>query len=206
MRLIDIYARLKELEIAVFRTHDLMAYLHVSKVNASTILARLENAGQLIRIKRGLWVFPEKIDPVALTEYLTDPFPCYVSLQSALYFHGMISQIPEAVYAISPARARIYRTKLGAFSIHHVDPSFFFGFEAMYPSGLKMATPEKALLDFLYLSPAKSNLFQSLPELEFPKTFSIKTARQMIEQAGHSRRTTFLKKRFDNFIRITNRG
>lgn len=37
-----------------------------------------------------------------------------------------------------------------------------------------MATPEKALIDFLYLSPARSNLFRVLPELELPRDFSAK--------------------------------
>jgi len=199
MRLIDAYARLKELPTSVFRTHDLMAHLRVNKVNASTILARFEQAGHLIRLKRGLWVFPDKIDPLALAAHLTYPFPAYISLQSALFFHGMISQIPETIFIVSPARTRIYRTRLGIFSIHHVSPSFFFGFTAM-SSGGNMAKPEKALLDFFYLSPAKSNLFRALPELDFPAAFRLPTARRMIRQAGHSRRITMLEKRFADFL------
>jgi predicted transcriptional regulator of viral defense system len=199
MRLIDAYARLKELPTPVLRTHDLMAHLRINKVNASTILARLEQAGHLVRLKRSLWIFPDKIDPLTLAEYLTYPFPAYISLQSALFFHGMISQIPETIFVVSPARTRTYRTRLGIFSIHHISPSFFFGFTAM-PSGCNMATPEKALLDFFYLSPAKSNLFRALPEIDFPATFRLPTARQMIRQAGHSRRITMLEKRFAGFL------
>jgi hypothetical protein len=199
MKLIDAYARLKELPTPVFRTHDLMAHLRIDKSNASTILARLERAGHLVRLKRGLWVFPGQIDPLALAEHLTYPFPAYISLQSALFFHGMISQIPETVFAVSQARTRTYRTRLGIFSIHHVSPSFFCGFTAM-PSGCKMAIPEKALLDFFYLSPAKSNLFRALPELDFPAAFRVQTARRMIRQAGHSRRITLLEKRFADFL------
>ena len=199
MKLINVYARLKELPTPVLRTHDLMAHLRVNKTHASTILARLEQAGHLLRLKRGLWVFPEKIDPLALAEYLTYPFPAYISLQSALFYHGMIAQIPETIFVVSPARTRTYRTRLGIFSIHHVSPSFFFGFTTM-PSGGNMATPEKALLDFFYLSPAKSNLFRALPELDLPVGFSLPTARWMIRQAGHSRRITMLENKFTDFL------
>ncbi|MCU0276437.1 MAG: type IV toxin-antitoxin system AbiEi family antitoxin domain-containing protein [Acidobacteria bacterium] len=199
MRLIDAYARLKELGSPVIRTSDLMALLRVDKVHASTLLARLEKTGQIARIKRGLWVFPGKIDPLALAEHLTHPFPAYISLQSALFYHGMISQVPETVYAVSLARTRIYRTPQGIFSIHHMSPDFFFGFTSL-PSGCKMATPEKTLLDFFYLSPAKSNLFRSLPEVDLPASFRMQTARRMIGRAGRSRRITFLEKRFADFI------
>jgi len=199
MKLINVLTRLKDWPAPVLRTHDLMALLNVNKVNASTSLARLERSGHLVRLKRGLWAFPDKADPLALAEHLTHPFPAYISLQSALYFQGMISQITETIFAVSPARTRTYRTRLGVFSIHHVSPAFFFGFAVM-PSGCKMAEPEKALLDYLYLSPAKSNLFRALPEFELTEGFRLTTARCMIRQAGRSRRITMLEKRFAEFV------
>ncbi|MFO7695137.1 MAG: hypothetical protein R6V57_18790, partial [Vicinamibacterales bacterium] len=51
-------------------------------------------------------------------------------------------------------------------SVHHVAPSFFFGYEDIGQTGVLMASPEKALVDFLYLAPARSMLFRALPELE----------------------------------------
>ena len=200
MKLTDLHARLKQLNEPILRTGDVVAYLNVNNAHASMILARLADYGHIVRVKRGLWVFPDKLDPLALPEHLTAPFPCYVSLQSALYYHDMISQIPEITYAVSLARTKIIKTPPGVFSIHHVTPSFFFGYTIIGKSGIKMATPEKALLDFLYMGPAKSKLFRSLPELELPRKFSIRTALQMISQAGHSRRITLLKRRFENLM------
>ena len=57
-----------------------------------------------------------------------------------------------------------------------------------------MATPEKALLDVLYLSPARSKMFRFLPELEFPKTFRIGAVRAMIERIRHARRRTLVRR------------
>jgi hypothetical protein len=50
--------------------------------------------------------------------------------------------------AVSLARTRRFVTA-GAVSVHHVQPSFFFGFEDVGHGG-RLATPEKALVDFLY--------------------------------------------------------
>jgi len=125
MRLTDVLAHLKEIRQPVLRTADVMAYLDLDEAHASKMLARLADSGHIIRIKRGLWVFPEELEPMTLAEYLTAPFPSYISLQSALYYHGMISQIPTITYSISAARTRIFKTPLGTYSIHHVHHSFF---------------------------------------------------------------------------------
>jgi predicted transcriptional regulator of viral defense system len=157
----------------------------------------LATAGHLLRLRHGVWAVPSKLDPLALASHLTAPFPSYVSLQSALYFHGIISQIPNVIYAVSVGRTRVFRTPLGTVSIHHLQPEFFFGFEVMETAGVAMATPEKALLDYLYLRPARSNLFRSLPELDLRSTFNIKLARRMIRRIPSVRRRTLVARAFD---------
>ena len=201
MKLIEVHAKLKKLEEPVVRTADVMAYLNVKKDHASRLLSRLSNTGHIARVKRGLWAFPERLDPLLLPEYLTAPFPSYISLQSALHYHGMISQIPAITYSVSPARTRVYKTPLGTFSIHHVTPSFFSGYETVGKSGIKIATPEKALVDFFYMGPAKSGLFRSLPELELPAKFSRREARRFIGRIESSQRRTRVAKRFREIVR-----
>ena len=63
-----------------------------------------------------------------------------MSLYSALQYHGIIEQIPSVVYAVTTGRTQRIETPA--------------------------ATPEKALVDTLYLRPARSNLFRKLPEAE----------------------------------------
>ena len=200
MRLTDVLARLKKLEAPVFRTADVMAYLDIRKDHASRLLTRLKDSNHIVCIKRGLWVFPEALEPLALPEYLTAPFPSYISMQSALYYHGMISQIPTTTYSVSPARTHLFKTPLGIFSIHHVTPEFFFGYDPTGKSGIKMAVPEKALLDFFYMGPAKSKLFRSLPELELPKKFNIMNARRMIKRINSTGRRTFVEMQFQELM------
>jgi predicted transcriptional regulator of viral defense system len=200
MRLVDAHARLLAMERPAFETSDAAAVLRIPNAHASTLLARLARAGHLVRLRRGVWAFPDRIERFSLPEYVTAPFPSYVSVQSALYHHGMIGQIPAVVYAASLARTCRRETPLGVVSVHHVAPGFFFGFEPTGRSGFKMATPEKALLDVLYLSPAKSGLFAAMPELELDRGFKVRTARRMISRIASTRRRSLVARRFETLM------
>ena len=197
MRLVDVHARLLKMDIPVFQTSDAAAYLSIANAHASKLLARLAASGHLARLGRGRWGFKDRIDPFALPEYLTAPYPGYVSLQSALYHHGMISQIPSVIFAVSIARTKTYASALGTVSVHHVDPSFFFGYRPAGKGAGKIATPEKALIDFLYLCPARTRLFQALPELEFPEGFKINEARKIIRRIRPVRRRNHVRRLFE---------
>jgi predicted transcriptional regulator of viral defense system len=200
MTLLDALSRIASMDAMVFSTSDVSARLQVRSGHASVMLARLAASGQLVRLRHGVWTLPGRVDPLALPEYLTSPFPAYVSLQSALYLHGMISQMPAVTYAVSLARTRRFNTPLGAVSVHHVQPTFFFGFEDAGRSGGRLATPEKALVDFLYLSPARSNLFRALPELEWPKRFSVRAARAIVKRIEPVRRRTLVSRALERLL------
>jgi predicted transcriptional regulator of viral defense system len=181
MRLLDALGAVGSLDAPAFTTAEAAARLRVPNGHASVSLARLRAAGVLLRLRRGLWAFRDRVDPLALPELVTAPFPAYVSLQSALYLHGMISQVPAVTYAVTLARTRRFATPLGTVSVHHVQPGFFFGYEHVGRAG-RLATPEKALVDFLYLAPARSGLFRALPELEWPRTFRSSVARSIVRR------------------------
>ena len=206
MRLVDVHARLLKMGIPVFQTSDAAAYLGVGSAHASKLLARLAASEHLARLGRGRWGFKDRIDPFALPEYLTSPYPSYVSLQSALYHHGMISQIPSVLYAVSLARTKTYKTALGTVSVHHIDPSFFFGHQPAAKGSGKIATPEKALIDFLYLSPARTRLFRALPELEFPGGFKVNEARKIIRRIRPVRRRNHAGRLFEQLLEGRVRG
>ncbi len=200
MKLIDVYAKLKKLNLPVIQTNDAGAYLDISVNHANKLLSRISKANQIIHIKQGMWAFHD-IDPLALPGFLTSPFPSYVSLQTALYFHNMISQIPNIIYAVSVGRTKVYKTPIADVSIHHIHPSFYFGFLEKGIDGLlKIASPEKALLDIFYLSQTKTRLFKTLPEVELPKNFKISVANKMIEKITSVRKRTLVQHSFSEFI------
>ncbi|MES2272664.1 MAG: hypothetical protein V4487_00530 [Chlamydiota bacterium] len=200
MRLLDAQAKLLALKQDVLQTSDAAACLDTTIPHASQILRRLSKSGFFIPLARGKWACHATIDPLLLPEYLTAPAPSYISFQSALYYHGMISQIPDTIYAASLARTRQYKTPIASISIHHIQPNFFFGFEIAPKSKIKMATPEKALLDVLYLSSVRSFLFSALPELEIPRGFKSKEALKMIEKIPSPRMRTQVYKKLQRYI------
>lgn len=203
MRLLDALTQLQRLDQPVIETRDAAVILGVGNAHASKMAARLAEAGHLLALRRGVWAFPGRLDLLALPERLTAPQPAYVSLQSALYHHGMISQIPSSVYAVSLARTRRYATPLGVVSIHHVAPDFFLGFESLGEKGIRMARPEKALLDAFYLAPARSRLFCRLPEVEKPEEFDVKEARRMIALIPFPARRNMVLKLFEQWLEVT---
>jgi predicted transcriptional regulator of viral defense system len=79
--------------------------------------------------------------------------PSYVSLESAFSYYGII---PEGVYslqAITTRKTNSFQTLQGQFNYRNLQPAFFFGYRVLYYGELpiSMATPEKAILDYLYL-------------------------------------------------------
>lgn len=194
MTAIRALSELKNLGLPVFRTADAATLLKMHKDAANKMLSRLNEAGLIRKIIRGFWCFPGT-DPLMIPEYLTAPAPCYISLQSALYLHGIISQIPQTIYAVSLSRTRKFATSLGTFSIHHIQPDFFFGFEPYGSDQIKLATPEKALLDVYYLTPAKSRLFAGLPEIEPGFSFNKKLVCEMAARITDPKRKTLIQKK-----------
>lgn len=189
------YARLLALGVATVETADVAAALRLSTTAASKLLARLGEAKLVMRLRSGLWLLAKNVsNPYGLAEALTAPLPSYVSLQTALYLHGMIDQVPGVFYLVSLARTQRVRTSIGVYSVHHIAPELFDGFEAR-PDGTKLATPEKALFDVAYLSGGRSRLFTHLPELELPARFRATQLRRWIGRIPAPRKRSMVETR-----------
>lgn len=193
-------ARLRRLGVPVVTTSDARTLLGLSGSAASHTLRRLARVGLVVPIRNGLWALDRELDPLLLTEHLSAPYPSYVSLQTALYRHGMISQVPSIVYAVTLGRDRRYETPFGPYSYHHLPPELFGGWAPPPRSGLKLATPEKALADYLYLTPARSRLFSALPELELSPGFSVQKTRAWLERIPNGRLRTIARRRLEEIL------
>ena len=186
--------RLRALKVPAATTSEAAAVLGLTIEAASQTLRRLAAAGLVQGVRKGLWALGESSSALALAEYVTAPYPSYVSLQTALYRRGLVEQIPSMVFLVSVGRPARVATSLGTYSVHHVDPSLFGGFD-VDAAGVKMATAEKALVDFLYLSPARSGLFAALPELELPRDFRWPLAREWSARIPSARGRTIVDRR-----------
>jgi predicted transcriptional regulator of viral defense system len=169
MRATDAFRELQALGRPIVETGEAQARLRMSSTTVAKLLKRLEAAGQIQRLGRGLWLIDKATDPAAAAPYLTRPFPAYVSLWSALSRYGMIEQLPKQIFVISLDRPRTIETSIGVYSIHHVVPEVFGGYVGDDQSGF-FAVPEKALFDSVYL-PSAQRRDAYLPELELPSGF-----------------------------------
>ena len=195
----EAYAALRKLGVPVIRTSDAAAALRVSTTAASKILARLARAGLAVALRPGAFWLNGELDPYRLPEYLTAPYESYVSLHSALHLRGMVEQIPEVIYAASLSRTQRVHTAAADFSFHHLAPEIFGGYELM-PSGAKLATPEKALFDFAYLSAGRSRLFHALPELELPRGFRRAELKRWLAKIPAQRSRTITERKLAEFL------
>ena len=197
--------RLRALGASVVTTADAAVVLSLSVSAASHTLRRLRASGIVSSLRKGVWIVGDPPDPLALVEHVTAPYPAYVSLQSALHLRGLIEQVPHVVYVVSTGRSRRVETAVAVFSIHHVPPTLFGGFEYMPDSGIKLATAEKALIDLLYLSGTRSRLFRSLPELELPRGFRA-AAERWIREVPPGRSRTMVNHRLEEVMALASRG
>lgn len=84
--------------------------------------------------------------------------PSYVSMESTLAYYNLI---PEGVFlttSISTRNTASYNTPVGDFSYNHVKPLLFFGYRLLLNNSvaIKIAEPEKVILDYLYLKKLNS--------------------------------------------------
>lgn len=122
-------------------------------------VAQLEKTGELIRLKRNLFVVNPTETGVPLSSGLIANHllsPSYISMQTALRYYGLI---PETVYTIQSMTfktAKSFNTPVGTFCYYHISRD-------TYPIGITqikegnaiyiMATPEKALCDLIANQP-----------------------------------------------------
>ena len=108
-------------------------------------LGLLERDGNIIRLKRGLYV---------ISRMLT---PSYVSMSSALRYYGLI---PEAVYvtqSMTIKESRDYETPVGRFVYKRMSAeTFHVGIRNIEEDGYSylIASPEKALCDLIAETPS----------------------------------------------------
>ncbi len=200
MKLVSALKILQNSGVPIIETRDAACKLELSNLHASQILRRLAKEEHIVHLSRGLWIVDLQVNALLVPEYLLAPFPCYISLQTALYHHGMIDQIPRMITVASLARTRRIRTPLATVSVHHIAPEFFLDYEVDPKTQVKMASPEKALLDVFYLSTARSQWFKSLPEVEIGKSFNTKKAFELIRAIPSRSRRTLVEAALRDFL------
>jgi len=122
-------------------------------------LSRWRRAGKIHQLRRGLYCLAPPFQKVNPHPFLVANrlLPgSYVSLQSALAYYGMIPEYVPVTTSITTRRPGQWETPLGTFDFRHIQVDFFYGFHFVDLGENQrafIATPEKALLDLIYLEP-----------------------------------------------------
>jgi predicted transcriptional regulator of viral defense system len=121
-------------------------------------LSEWQEKGYLKKIVKGHYVFTDQsLDEQRLYEIACRIYrPSYISLESAIAYHGLIPESVYAVTAVSTRRTNVFDTPVARFSYRTIKGSCFFGY-TIGPGRTRMASVEKTVLDYLYLNPSMNN-------------------------------------------------
>lgn len=142
-------------------------------VNHSTLLSILKDyqapnfkihsllkEGVLIGLKKGLYAVASasKNQLISLPLVANHLYgPSYVSLEYALSFYGIIPERVVVVTSVCTKRGKVFNTPLAAFSYQHLPADYYSiginSFKETERVSYLIASPEKALVDWLALTP-----------------------------------------------------
>ena len=153
-----------EKELSKYKTHIIdYATLKSILVNNgyTSIKDKIENLKQkgIIKIlKKGLYIHSSPIsNNIISKEIISNNLsgPSYITLDYALYFHGLIPETVHEITAVTTKRSKIFNTDYGVYSYKQIKSELFpFGIktEQAKNGNFIIAGKEKALCDKIYLT------------------------------------------------------
>lgn len=138
-------------------------------------LTRWCRKGLLVKLRNQYYAFSDYRQMPDFSRYVANRMyaPSYISLHSALSFYGMIPEEVVQLTSVTTLKTARFENAFGSFHYQNVKTPLFFGYEikTMHNGrGLMFATPEKALLDLLYLNPYYKSE-QDMEELRIDEDF-----------------------------------
>ena len=169
------------------------------------LVKRALASGELIRIKRGLYCLAKKYHRVPLDLFVVAQaiyYPSYISLYSAMSYHGLI---PEAVYSItsvSTKRRKSFNTPIATFDFFNVpEKNFLEGIQRIEgeSGAFLIATPQKSILDFVYVfNPDWLDMKWAIEDLRINEDILMDYKLSSFEQLEH----LYKDKRVGSFIKM----
>lgn len=151
----------------------------------SVRLKRWVDDGRLCALKRGLYGFAQEMRNLVQADLWTSYRlyePSYVSCERAMHYHRMIPEVVFSVTCVTTRHPVTIRNTQGNFVYRNIKPELFFGYDTIETAHgpIFIATPEKALLDYLWLKRGVKWVPEQL-EAELRLQFSEKFSRRRFE-------------------------
>ena len=158
--------------LGCFNVHQVEIWEHAFDRNS---LTRWCDKGLLVKLKNEYYAFPEYRQMNDFARYVANKIyrPSYISLHSALSFYGIIPEEVISITSVTTLKTNKFVNDFGTFTYQKIKRGMFFGYEPKLLSdgrAMMFATPEKAILDLLYLYPFYKTE-QDMLELRFDDYF-----------------------------------
>jgi predicted transcriptional regulator of viral defense system len=138
----------------IFTHTEIKNLLSVSPDSRYGLVKRAISNNEIIHLRRGLYALSKKYQRRGINVYeLAHKIysPSYVSLESALSYHGWIPESVPTITSVSMKRSKEFKTPIGVFSYSRISSFNYAGIERI-ESGKSiffMAEPTKALVDYI---------------------------------------------------------
>ena len=163
--------------IQFYNEWHLLACFSVSQVRAiypdfhRGNFVQWQRAGYIVPLRQGWYAFSDYIQLPDYARFIAGKIcaPSYISMHTALSFYGIIPEAVVEITSVTTQKTCRYENAFGQFSYQTIRPRLFWGFEPKTMRDGKqymMATPEKAIIDLLYLYPQYSTI-DEMRELRF---------------------------------------
>jgi predicted transcriptional regulator of viral defense system len=164
---------------------------NVSAQQVRLQLSRWVKNGRLIQLRRGLYALGpvwRKVEPHAFLIANRLQHGSYVSAQSALAFYGMIPEHVPTVTSLGPGRPETVKNPLGTFQFNHLAHKLLFGYSQIEVGPRQLAfvaSPEKALLDLIHLTPGADSVeYLRQLRLQNPESINVPSMIELAHRSG----------------------
>lgn len=147
--------KLNEIQELYFSTADIGTVLNISLASARVAASRYAKQKIIIRLKRDLYMLASRIESLKDNERFRIAnmiqTPSYISLTSALSYHGVTTQQQQNfIESIALKRTKLVSVNSLTFSYTRIKEGLYDGFDLR--DDFFIASAEKALVDALYLT------------------------------------------------------
>jgi len=190
LKSIEIIRKLSSSNLSLFTISDFKKLFAIQQDNtAYKIVERLTKKEILKKLTKNRYLFNLlPADDFQIANFLY--YSSYISLESALCFHGILAQFPYQITSITCRKTKSIKAINKEFAYFHIQESLFFGYEKK--ESFLIASPEKALIDYLYFCSKGLRNFE--PDDFELKTINKKNFCDLIKQINNKKLNQFIKK------------
>ena len=136
----------------LFTVTELANVADTSPQSLNVELSRLKKRGVIEQYTQGKYGLPKRVNHIDLLKSIDSM--AYVTSMSALFYHGLLTQVPKKITCFTNRRhnrSRIRQTPVGYYVVICVSPAIY-----NFPAEEPIAIPEQALLDYVYVMRRKN--------------------------------------------------